>query len=50
MTLIISQYPTRTNMIMHVFLDHVRDIFLDHVKEESENLIIFAAEMIWPHL
>jgi len=50
MTLIISQYSIRTNMTMHVFLDHVRCFFFDRVEEESENLAVYVAKMIQPHL
>ena len=50
MTLIISQYPIQTSMIMHIFLDHVRSFFLDHVEEEYENLAVYVAEMVRPQL
>ena len=46
MTLIVSYYPIGTNMKMNVFLSHVRSFFLGHVEEESENLVVYAVEMI----
>ena len=33
---------------MHTFLEHAYDFFLDHVEEESENLVVSAAEMVPP--
>ena len=42
----ITIYPIRTNMTMHVFLDHVRGFFLNHIEEESKNLVVYATEMV----
>jgi len=50
MTLIISQYHIQTNMTMHVIFDHVRSFFLYYVEEDSENLTMYVAEMVWPYL
>ena len=38
----------RINTIMHTFLDHAHDFFLDHVEEESQNLVVYATEMVPP--
>ena len=37
-------------MTMHVILDHVYGFFLDHVEEQSENLVVYEAEIVLPHM
>ena len=46
MTLIVSEYPMRTNMTLHGFFDHVEEASENLIVCKFENLAMYTAEMV----